>query len=134
MAFDGFILGNKLIILHPAEKGRFEFIEGRPSQRESKPLNTWNNSAWSRAPRELKSASIEQIHVREQAFQQVRELIEQAREQGNYLIFSYEEFKRTVFINHATITKRDIEKVFQCKVSIRKRKNRELLIFYPEPT
>ena len=127
----GYLLGNRLIILHPKEKS--EFIVGQPTQRASEPLNTWNNSAWARAPRELKSATIEQIHVREQPFREVRALIEQAREQGNYIIFLFEEFKRTVFINHATITKRDIEKVFQCKVSIRKRKNRELLIFYPEP-
>jgi len=132
MPFDGYILGNKLIILHPCVK-EYSTIQSQERFSESASLKAWNGSVWSRAPSELKGTTIEQIHVRESAFTEVKKLIESARAQGNYLIFSYEEFKRTVFINHATITKRDIEKVFQCKVSIRKRGKRELLIFYPEP-
>ena len=132
MPFDGFLLGNKLVILHPCVK-EYSTIQSQERFSESASLKAWNSSIWQRV-KGLKASDIEQIHVRESAFNEVRALIEQAREQGNYIIFLFEEFKRTVFINHTEITKRDIEKIFQCKVSIRKRKNRELLIFYPEPT
>jgi len=130
MPFDGFILGNKLIILHPKEK--FEFIEGKPTNAPSKPLNTWNSSVWQRV-KGLKASDIEQIHIREQAYQQIRAILSELKSE-QYAIFETEKFKRALFINHPAITLNDIRKIFSdFEVIERKRGKRKFLIFRKRP-
>ena len=120
-----------MIILHPKEK--FEFIEGKPTNAPSEPLRAWNNSAWAKAPAHLKASDIEQIHIREQAYKEVRAILSELKSE-QYAIFETEKFKKALFINHPAITLNDIRKIFSdFEVIERKRGKRKFLIFRKRP-
>ena len=128
------IIGNRIIFLTKGSAKHGEFwITGKAQGRESEPLNCWNNHSWARAP-ELKRLqdAFEHYIVREQAYQEFKRLLEDARASRDYLIVEANEFKRALFINNSAITKRDAEKVFKCKILERKRRKRTLWIFQPE--
>lgn len=125
------IIGKRIIFLTKGNVSPY-FIESQERGSVSEPLKAWNSSVWQNPVLKRISETFDTVLVREQAYQEFKRLLEDAKANRDYLIVEANEFKRALFINHSAITKRDAEKVFKCKILERKRRKRTLWIFQPE--